>query len=216
MICSDRMSENIFHGFSVRQLVTGNMLSFQFESMMSLNLFLVSLVSVEDAYLSVVRKKTIDKSCKLYSIKKRRKVIFPLSVKLQPSVDLEVLSQKFNFKVFTRINETSQEFASIDFCSKTDLYHFVFSEPIVFMFKTKMAHVPRSPQPPPRHRSRSPHYHGGSTSHHDNRYHDRDEHDAHKIPRDQRTPPKILPPRSSRSSKKSKTETVSSLHQQQF
>ena len=26
MICSDRMSENIFHGFSVRQLVNGNML----------------------------------------------------------------------------------------------------------------------------------------------------------------------------------------------
>ena len=26
LICSDRMSENIFHGFSVRQFVTGNML----------------------------------------------------------------------------------------------------------------------------------------------------------------------------------------------
>ena len=36
LICSDKLSENIFHGFSVRQLVNGNMLSFQFESMISL------------------------------------------------------------------------------------------------------------------------------------------------------------------------------------
>ena len=36
LICSDRMSENIFHGFSVRQLVTGNMLSFQICTILSL------------------------------------------------------------------------------------------------------------------------------------------------------------------------------------
>ena len=82
----------------------------------------------------MIRKKTSDQSRKLYSMKKWRKV----------TVDLQILSKKYKFTIFTRINQTPKEFASIDFGSKTDLYNFVISEKVVFMFKTRPVHVIRS------------------------------------------------------------------------
>ena len=48
------------------------------------------------------------------------------------------------FTIFTRINQIPQEFASIDCCSKTDLYNFVIIEKVEFMFETRTVHITRS------------------------------------------------------------------------
>ena len=146
MICTDSLSENIFHGFSVKILETENVFRFEFESMMSLNLFLARMLNPEKAFLGNLR--AMEPKRKLRSIKKYTKRIYPLGVKMNSSniVDLNELGKKYGFKVFTR-KIAVDKLISVDFKSPRDLYKFLTIETnFGFELKTKVKHQSQKPK----------------------------------------------------------------------
>ena len=146
MICTDSLSENIFHGFSVKILETENVFRFEFESMMSLNLFLVRMLNPEKAFLGNLR--AMEPKRKLRSIKKYTKRIYPLGVKMNSSniVDLNELGKKYGFKVFTR-KIAVDKLISVDFKSPRDLYKFLTIETnFGFRLKTTEKHQSQTPK----------------------------------------------------------------------
>ena len=146
LICSDSLSENIFHGFSVRLLESDNAFSFEFESMMILNMFLAKMLNPEKAFLGIM--KAMEPKRKLRSIKKYKKRIYPLGLKMDSSniVDLNEVGKKYGFKVFTR-KIAVDKFLSVDFRSPRDLYKFVTIETnFGFELKTKEKHQSQKPK----------------------------------------------------------------------
>ena len=146
LICTDSLSENIFHGFSVKILETENDFRFEFQSMMSLNLFLARMLNPEKAFLGNL--KAMEPKRKLRSIKKYKKRIYPLGLKMDSSniVDLNEVGKKYGFKVFTR-KIAVDKFLSVDFRSPRDLYKFLTIETnFGFELKTKEKHQSQKPK----------------------------------------------------------------------
>ena len=146
LICSDSLSENIFHGFSVRLLESDNAFSFEFESMMILNMFLAKMLNPEKAFLGIM--KAMEPKRKLRSIKKYKKRIYPLGLKMDSSniVDLNEMGKKYGFKVFTK-KIAVDKFISVDFRSPKDLYKFLTIETnFGFRLKTTEKHQSQTPK----------------------------------------------------------------------
>ena len=139
LICSDSLAENSFQGFSVNLLETNGALSFEFESMSAVNVFLTDNIGYKDAFLGGLRKRPSSSLSLLY-IKKYGKVSYPLQVKLDECYDLNHLqdmSKKYKFKVFTKNNGIPKKYATIDFKEKRDLYFFVTKENVKFHLNIK-------------------------------------------------------------------------------
>ena len=96
-------------------------------------MFLLYAVGYKDCFLGEIRKRAAVMSSQLKSIKKYGKLKYPLLVKL----DFEGISSKYNFKLFTRINDVPKNHVTIDFKNKRDLFSFVTRENVEFVFYVK-------------------------------------------------------------------------------
>ena len=105
--------------------------------MSTLNMFLLYAVGYKDCFLSEIRKRAAAVSPQLKSIKKYGKLKYPLLVKLDSELAFEGISSKYNFKLFTRINDVPQKHVTIDFKNKRDLFSFVTRENVEFVFYVK-------------------------------------------------------------------------------
>ena len=135
-IFGNNLSENIFRGFTVSVIELSSNLLFKFESMMKLNTFLAREVGVEEAFLGMVRKR--DLNYQLDFLKKYRNKLYPLRVKLETCCfDWEEGKKKYKFQESKNKLSRTQQFTTIDFTEKKDLFHFVANEPVGFIFKFK-------------------------------------------------------------------------------
>ena len=138
-IFSESLAENTFRGFSVRLLENENGLSFDFGSMIALNMFLTETVGYRDAFLGGVRRSP-KSSLAIKVVRKFGKVTYPLRMKLNETFDfkhLEAISKKYKFKVFTKNDNIHKQYATLDFKTKNDLYYFVICEDVEFFLQTK-------------------------------------------------------------------------------
>ena len=135
-VLGDCIHENIFHGFSVKIRDSSNNLLFEFDSMINLNTFLTRTVGVEDGYLGKVRDR--DMEPQLASMRKYRKTLYPLRVKLDSCFfDWEKSMKEYKFQESKNKRSRTEQYTTIDFLDKKDLFHFVANEPVCFMFKFK-------------------------------------------------------------------------------
>ena len=128
----DNRSLNMFSGFDIELLVEDEKISFKFESMSALSLFLYCTLGIEKAHLGKVKQAAkVYETLKLKSrFRKKEKVeFFPLHVKYTSrSVDLASLSQKFKCKAFGYKNVRGKPISvTFDFKTKKDLYMFLTS-----------------------------------------------------------------------------------------
>ena len=131
------LANNIFRGFNVRMLESSSGLQFKFDSMMALNTFLAREVGVEDSFLGKLRGK--DLNYQLDFLKKyRKKLIYPLRVKLETCCfGWEETKKLYKFTDSKNKKSKTDQFATIDFTDRKDLFHFVANEPVGFFFKFK-------------------------------------------------------------------------------
>ena len=100
-------------------------------------MFLLYAVGYKNCFLGEIRKRAAAMSSQLKSIKKYGKLKYPLLVKLDSELDFEGISSKYNFKLFTRINDVQKNHVTIDFKNKRDLFGFVTRENVEFVFYVK-------------------------------------------------------------------------------
>ena len=58
-------------------------------------------------------------------------------VKLHEDLDFKVLSRKYNYSMFTKMNNVPKKYATIDFKKKKDLFTFITTENVEFIFLVK-------------------------------------------------------------------------------
>ena len=84
----------------------------------------------------MVRKR--DLNYQLDFLKKYRNKLYPLRVKLETCCfDWEEGKKKYKFQESKNKLSRTQQFTTIDFTEKKDLFHFVANEPVGFIFKFK-------------------------------------------------------------------------------
>ena len=97
----------------------------------TLNKFLLYAVGYKDCFLGEIRKRAAAMSSQLKYIKKYGKLKYPVKL------DFEGIRSKYNFKLFTRINDVPKNHVTIDFKNKRDLFSFVTRENVEFVFYVK-------------------------------------------------------------------------------
>ena len=128
----DTRSLNMFSGFDIELLVEDEKISFKFESMAALSLFLYCTLGIEKAHLGKVKQEAkVYETLKLKSRfrKKEKAEFFPLHVKYTSrAVDLASLSQQFKCKALGYKNVRGKPISvTFDFVNKKDLYVFLTS-----------------------------------------------------------------------------------------
>ena len=128
----DTRSLNMFSGFEIELLVEDEKISFKFESMSALSLFLYCTLGIEKAHLGKVKQAAkVYETLKLKSRfrKKEKAEFFPLHVKYTSrAVDLASLSQQFKCKALGYKNVRGKPISvTFDFVNKKDLYVFLTS-----------------------------------------------------------------------------------------
>ena len=132
LICSDRLSENVFRGFSVRLLEARNGFGFEFESMMKLNTFLAIVLGLEKAFLGLIRKNARAYTpFKLKTIKfQKRYRRFPMNLKYSSfGVDMRWLSSHYGFRIMTDRNQVKRNsLVNVAFRNKKEFFRFLTSQ----------------------------------------------------------------------------------------
>jgi len=128
----DNKALNMFSGFDIELSVEDEQISFKFESMSALSLFLYCTLGIEKAHLGKVKQAAkVHESLKLKTRfrKKKNVAVFPLQVRYTSrSVDLASLSHQFKFKLFGYRNVKGKPISvTFDFETKKDLYIFLTS-----------------------------------------------------------------------------------------
>lgn len=128
----DNKALNMFSGFDIELSVEDEQISFKFESMSALSLFLYCTLGIEKALLGKVKHAAkVHEPLKLNTrLRKKGNVeFFPLQVRhTSRSVDLASIAHQFKCKLFGYRNVRGKPIsATFDFVTKKDLYVFLTS-----------------------------------------------------------------------------------------
>jgi len=125
-------SQNVFKAFDVQLLADDeNNIKFSFDTLIILNTFLfINLDGLNDAFLGHLRQRAnvYTPPLELMTLKCKKKV--PMNVQCSSDVNLEDLSEKFKFNVFSKRNKSKEKLisATLDFSKKKDFYKFLTSK----------------------------------------------------------------------------------------